>query len=123
MSAFRAKVFISKDEDRFLVPGYWYDTSDKAFASSSMSLDAMMFAVLCDCKTAPGWLEVEADADGKAALPNQPYDLLGRQFAHGGIHVMLIGGPVFEECWRTDHPNEAIPACPLTDDEKTGVAA
>jgi hypothetical protein len=117
MTTFRAKIFISKDGDRFLVPGYWYDAADPAFASSSMSLDAMMFAVMCGCKTAPGWLEVETDADGRAALPNQPYDMTGRQFAHGGISVLLIGGSVFEECWRTDHPDEDVPSNPLTDEE------
>jgi hypothetical protein len=117
MSTYRAKVFISKDGDRFLVPGYWYDASDPAFPSSSLSLDAMMFGVVCGCKTAPGWLVVETDESGRAALPNQPYDLIGRQFEHGGIHVMLIAGPVFEECWRIDHPDEAVPPSLLTDDE------
>jgi hypothetical protein len=117
MPTFRAKIFESKHGDRFLVPGYWYDTSDPAFASSSLSLDAMMFAVMCDCKTARGWLEVETDATGRASLPNQPYDLIGRQFAHGGISVLLIGGPVFEECWRKDHPDEPVPENPLTDEE------
>jgi hypothetical protein len=118
MSTFRAKIFISKDGDRFLVPGFWYDTSDAEFSSSSLMLNAMMFAVVCGCKTAPGWLEVETDADGRADIPNQPYDLIGRQFEHGGIHVMLIGGPVFAECWTLDHPDEAVPVCPLTDEEE-----
>jgi hypothetical protein len=117
MPTFRAKIFTSKDGDRFLVPGYWYDASDPAFASASMSLDAMMFGVVIGCKSAPGWLEVETNADGRADLPNQPYDMIGRQFAHGGIRVMLIGGPVFEECWRTDHPDEPVPANPKTDEE------
>lgn len=117
MGTFRAKIFISKDGDRFLVPGYWYDAADPAFASSSMAIDAMMFAVVIGCKAAPGWLEVSTDADGRADLPNQPYDLVGRQFAHGGVSVMLIGGPVFEECWSMDHPDEAVPVCPRTDEE------
>jgi hypothetical protein len=123
MSTFRAKVFISKDGDRFLVPGYWYDADDAEFSSSSLTLNAMMFATVCDCKVAPGWLVVEADAEGRADLPNQPYRLAGRQFAHGAIDVMLIAGPCFDECWSTDHPGEPIPASRLTDDELAAGAA
>lgn len=119
MSQYRAKIF-TKDGNRFLVPGYWYDTSDPAFASSSMALDAMMFGVVIGCKAVPGWLEVVTDADGRADIPNQPYNLVGPQFAHGAISVMLIGGPVFTECWNTDHPGEDVPVCPLTDEEQSG---
>lgn len=118
MTRFNAKVFITKDGDRFLVPGYWYDVDDHEASPSSIMFGAMTLCAVSDLKTAPGWLEVEADQRGVAALPNQPYDLIGPQFAHGGIRVMLIGGPCFEECWRTDHPEESVPALPLTNDEQ-----
>ena len=121
MTTFRAKIFESKDGDRFLVPGYWYDVDDVEASSTSIMFSALTLCAVCGCKTARGWLEVETDASGIAAIPNQPYNLVGRQFAHGAVPVMLIGGPCFEECWKADHPGEPVPQSPLTDDEKAAL--
>jgi hypothetical protein len=97
---FRAKVFV-KDGNRFLVPGYWYDTDDLDASPANISLNAMMFAVVLGMEVERDWLEVEADGDGTAQLPNVPYTLVGRQFEHGATDVLLIDGPLFTDLART----------------------
>jgi hypothetical protein len=95
METFRAKVF-RKDGNRFLVPGYWYEEDDPDASPSSLSLSAMMFAVVCKLDVDKDWLELEATG-GVADLPNAPYRIVGPQFEHGAVDVLLISGPLFDE--------------------------
>jgi hypothetical protein len=37
-------------------------------------------------------------------VPHVPYQLTGRQFAHGAIDVMLIAGPRFDVAVRENMP-------------------
>lgn len=94
----KAKVF-EKDGNRFLVPGCWYvegrdeETGD---ALSAMS-NALMLSVVCGANYDEGWMEFSADDEGTADLTHVPHRIVGRQFAHGGIDILLISGPLFDE--------------------------
>lgn len=93
-----ARVF-EKDGNRFLIPGYWYCDEDASIGLHSVSnviIDGMMVAVCCRFK-ADGWLDVEADEHGRATVPHFLMDCIGPQFAHGGISVWLISGPLFAQ--------------------------
>jgi hypothetical protein len=100
----RARVF-QKDGNRFLIPGYWCDEADENWQGMSVAsilCDGMMLGVVCGLDSHQEWLDVESDADGNAALTHIPYQMLGQQFAHGGIDVPLISGPLFDESMKRD---------------------
>lgn len=94
----RARVY-EKDGNRFLIPGHWYSDDDDAIgmgSASAVMCESMMFSVVCGMK-ADEWLEMEGDNSGLGQLEHYLTDMIGSQFAHGGVTVMLIGGPLFDE--------------------------
>jgi hypothetical protein len=96
---FRARVF-KKDGNHFLIPGYWHPEDDAGWdgmSPLSILCDGMMMSVVCGFDGKEEWRDFEATDDGRADLVNIPYRLVGRQFAHGAIDVLLIGGPLFDE--------------------------
>jgi hypothetical protein len=104
-----ARVF-SKDGNRFLIPGYWCDEEDENWEGMSIAsiiCDGMMLDVVCGFDShQDDWLDIEANADGTADLVHIPYDLIGRQFAHGGIRILLIAGPLFDAA-KANHDRHA----------------
>lgn len=95
----RARVFVTKDGNRFLIPGYWYSDDDPDLGLGSASaclLDGMMIGVVCGFKSEE-WLEIHSGPDGVGEIAHIPYRMTGRQFAHGAVDVLLIGGPLFDE--------------------------
>lgn len=107
----RARVFVTTDGNRIVIPGFWYSDDDPEIGMGSMSVvlcESMLFGVVCGFK-GEDWIEIEADADGNGDLAHIPYRMTGRQFAHGAVDVMLIGGPLFEQemSARTVEPDAA----------------
>lgn len=94
----RARVY-TKDGNRFLIPGHWYcdDDPDVGMGSAaSVICDSMMWGIVCGLK-ADDWIDLEAGEDGKGTVEHYEYQMNGRQFAHGGVTVFLIGGPLFDD--------------------------
>lgn len=94
-----ARVFVTKEGNRFLIPGYWYvdDDPDVGLGSpSAVLIDGMMMGVVCGFKSEE-WVDIESGSDGVGEIAHIPYRMTGRQFAHGAIDVLLIGGPLFDE--------------------------
>jgi hypothetical protein len=95
----RARVF-AKDGNRFLIPGYWCDENDENWDGMSISAilcDGMMLGVVCGFDSKQEWLDIEVDADGRGDIPHVECNLVGSQFTHGGIAVLAISGPLFDE--------------------------
>lgn len=90
-----AKILV-KDGNRMIVPGLWYEVRDYA-ESTKVLFDTLMYECVLDAKAEPDWLTIETDDEGRADIVHVLYDIIGRQFAHGGITVALIGGPLFDE--------------------------
>lgn len=102
----KARVF-HKDGNRFLVPGYWCDEGDddwQGMSISSILCDGMMLGVVCGLDNRQDWLEIETKDDGTADLINIPYRMVGSQFAHGAIDILLISGPLFDEAMAMEPP-------------------
>lgn len=95
MTTYRAKVFVSKDGNRFLFPGCGYRDGSE-LSGAGIIVDSFMIAAVLGCEVEPDWLDIETDAEGKAELIHVPYIITSRAFAHGGVEVMLIGGPAFD---------------------------
>jgi hypothetical protein len=94
----RARVY-EKDGNRFLITSHWYCDDNPAVglgSYASVAMESMMFSVMCGFK-AEEWIEVTAGEDGKAGLEHYPFDLVGPQFEHGSVPVLLISGPLFDE--------------------------
>ena len=95
----RARVF-AKNGNRFLVPGYWYDEDDEnwnGMSVTSILCDGMMLGIVCGLDNKQEWLDIGTNKDGVADLIHVPCDMVGRQFEHGGIKILLISGPLFDE--------------------------
>lgn len=95
----RARVF-SKDGNRFLIPGYWCDEGDEnwsGMSSTAILCDGMMLGIVCGFDAEQDWLDVPIGENGRAELTNIPYRLIGRQFTHGAIDILLVSGPLFDE--------------------------
>lgn len=93
----KAKVF-EKDGNRFLIPGIWYvegDEDETRDCLAAMS-NALMFSVACGANYDKDWMEFTTSDDGTADVVHVPHRIVGRQFAHGGFDVLLIGGPLFD---------------------------
>jgi hypothetical protein len=93
-----ARVY-TKDDNRFLIPGHWYSDDDPNIGMGSASnviCEGFMFGVICDLKP-EGWIDLEAGDDGQGTIEHYQINMTGRQFAHGGMPIMLIGGPLFDE--------------------------
>jgi hypothetical protein len=94
----RARIY-EKDGNKFLIPGHWYcdDDPDIGMGSGSAVIcDSMMWGVVCGLE-AKEWLDLEAGDDGHGMIEHYKMDMIGPQFAHGAVPVLLIGGPLFEE--------------------------
>ena len=94
----RARVF-SKDGNRFLIPGYWCDEDDENWDGMSVSqilCDGMMLGIACGFDSKQEWLDLTTDGDGSVGVRHLRYELVGPQFMHGAITVLLIGGPLFD---------------------------
>ena len=90
---FKAKVF-AKDGNRFLVPGVWFESGSDEFAD--VLWDAMMMAVTMGAEQEPDLLTVETNDDGSTELAHTLAFVAGRGFAHGGVEVMVLSGPIFD---------------------------
>lgn len=105
MRKFRAKVFV-QDGNRFLMPGCWYDVGSDEADPTETILDSMMLSLVCGATLEPEWLEVDTDDEGNFEMDHVEVDLVGRQFAHGAVSVMVIGGPMLEEARARTAPPE-----------------
>lgn len=94
----KARVF-QKDGNRFLIPGYWTSEDDdwKGQSYSAIVCESMMIGVVCGCDAHQEWLDIESSPDGHGTIAHVPYLVTGSGFANGGIDVMLISGPLFDE--------------------------
>jgi hypothetical protein len=97
VKTFKAKVFV-KDGHRFLVPGVWFEDGTDAFDAM---MSGMMMAVTLGADQEPDFLTVEARDDGTSELPHVPHFITGRDFAHGGVEVMVLSGPIFDSAKTT----------------------
>ncbi len=96
---FRARIFTNDNGDQFIVRGFWYSDDDpEAGMGSHLTCltESMLMSVVINAKPT-GWADVTADENGHGAIAHFPYRLIGRQFAHGAVDVMLIGGPLFDK--------------------------
>lgn len=93
--AFEAKVF-EKDGNRFLIPGVWREANGE-YDHGGTIYNALMFSVVLGVKEEPDWLRIETDSDGRADFIHVPHFIADRGFAHGGMEVLLISGPLFDE--------------------------
>ncbi len=94
----RARVY-TKDGNRFIVPGHWYSNDDPDIGLGSMSAvlcESMIWGVVCDLD-AKEWIDLEAGEDGQGTIEHYLLDMVSPKFAHGGVKVLLIGGPMFDE--------------------------
>ncbi len=94
-----ARVFVSKEGNRFLIPGYWYadDDPDVGLGSASACIiDGMMIGVVCGFESEE-WIDIASGPDGIGEIAHIRYQMTGQQFMHGAIDVLLIGGPLFDE--------------------------
>lgn len=90
----RAYVYKDKVGNRFLVPGHWYsDDNPEVGLGSQMvcTTEGFMFCAVLDMAH-DGWLEI----DDSGNLMHYPYRLLGGQFAHGKVDILLIEGPAMD---------------------------
>src|SRR6185295_712163 len=95
---FHARIF-DKDGNRFIVRGFWYSDDDpEAGLGSQLTCmtESMLFAVVMNAK-ANDWIEITADECGHGAIARVPYRIIGPQFAHGAVDIMLISGPLFDK--------------------------
>lgn len=93
----RARVYV-KDENRFLIPGHWYCEDDPDIglgSATNVICDSFMWGAICGLK-ADDWIDLEAGEDGHGTIEHYVYNMDGRQFAHGRVTVLLIGGPLFD---------------------------
>lgn len=104
----RARVF-SKDGNRFLIPGYWCDEGNEdwdGMSISSILCEGMMLGVVAGFDSHQEWMEFEPKPDGTGHIAHFPMDLVGRHLAHGGIKVLVIGGPLFDEAMSKELAGE-----------------
>lgn len=97
MTTAHARIF-TRDGNRFLVPGLWYADGDPACGQGSAAVcltESLLIGTMAGLKP-EGWLDVELDEAGHGEIPHVAFRLIGRQFAHGAIDLLLIGGPLFD---------------------------
>lgn len=90
----RVRVF-ERDGNRFLVSGFWYRDDDPDYFE--VMTEAMIFSVVAGCEDKIEWLELEEQSGEVVPVKNVHYRLVGRQFEHGAVDIMLISGPLFDE--------------------------
>lgn len=94
----RARVY-AKDGNRFLIPGHWYCDDDPEIGLGSHSAvlcEGMMWSVVCGLKD-DEWIDLTAEEDGHGIIEHYLIQMTNPGFAHGGVNVLLIGGPMFDD--------------------------
>lgn len=108
MTTAHARIF-TRDGNRFLVPGLWYADGDPACGQGSAAVcltESLLIGTMAGLKP-EGWLDVKLDEAGNAPIVHLAYRVPGRQFAHGAIDLLLIGGPLFDaELARREAPGD-----------------
>ena len=92
---FNVPVFV-KDGNRFVVPGFWWDDANPKDTSFNVLFEVMMFSIAANVTKEIECLTFDAEKDGSMELTNIPYRIVGPQFKHGAVDVLLIGGPLFD---------------------------
>ncbi len=85
MKSIRIAVFSRPDIPQFLIPGMWEDPDGNT--SCGLTIDVMMIALGINAKYK--WYEIEVNESGIANIPHTKAELIGPQFAHGGITVLI----------------------------------
>jgi hypothetical protein len=89
----------SKDDSRFLIPGFWYSDDDPELglgSRSSVLCESMLMTIASDMKSEE-FIELEADENGQGGIAHKIVKLSGSRFRNGGFDVLVISGPLFED--------------------------
>ncbi len=105
MKSLRVAIFTRPDVPQFLIPGMWEDPDGNT--SCGLTVDAMMIAIAINAKHE--WYEIKVDENGIAQIPHKKAELIGPQFAHGGITILVPTRPILRPLGvldRSQHSRE-----------------
>lgn len=96
MNTVKAAVFSNKD-NRFLVRGFIWTDEDRP---AGWLLDVMGYAMGLGVKYEKELLSIPLDDEGCMVIPHAVTEMRSPNLMHGGGHVLMISGPLFDECVR-----------------------